>query len=129
MAGKIDAASTRRSPTPRVAPDDDENRRRRHPTLGALVDLLEERLGQASLGVRATTALPGPPVELTDGRPATRVADDHEDPRLAVLGARCERRRLEDPFDDVVGQVIGSEGPAGAVAQDDVEEVGHGCGS
>ena len=60
-------------------------------------------------------------------RPGSRTTTKTQGWRFSALGAW--RRRLQDPFDDVVGHLIGSEGPAGALAQDDVEEVGHGCGS
>ena len=70
-------------------------------------------------------ALPGPAVQVTDGGPAVGVTDDDEDPGLLVLGAGGEGGRLEDPFDQVVGQWIGREGPAGALAEDDIEEFGH----
>jgi hypothetical protein len=79
--------------------------------------------------VRPASALPGPAVEIADGGPATGVADDDEDPRLAVLGTGRERRRLEDSLDKIVVERFGPEGPAGALTQDDVEEIGHRRGS
>ena len=57
---------------------------------------------------------------------AAAVAHDHELPRLAVLGARCMGRRVEDLRDLGVGNGSVGERAARALAGDDREQVvGH----
>jgi hypothetical protein len=55
-----------------------------------------------------------------------RVAHDHKDPRLSVLGARGEARRLQQPLDEFVIDRIVPKAPTRALATDHREEIGHG---
>ena len=105
-----------------VGPHDDQDGGGGDAPLGALIDLVQQRSGEAAFRMGLGPALPGPAVQVSDGRPAVGVADDDEDPGLLVLGAGGEGGGLKDPFNQVVGQWIGREGPAGALAEDDIEE-------
>ena len=54
------------------------------------------------------------------------VTDDHEHPRLRVLGARCVRCRLQDPLDVGIGYRLIREVATRTLVADDVEELSHG---
>ena len=93
---------------------------------GAAIDVREKPGRQSGLGMLSTAAPPGPPGEVADHGPQLRIPDDHEHPRLAVLRAGGVRGRLQAALDEIVIDGIGPELPAGPLAADDVEEVGHG---
>jgi hypothetical protein len=88
----------------------------------------EHRVWDAAPLEVAPVCLPRASCQLADPRAQRLVAHDDELPGLAVLGARCVRRRLEHPLDDRVVDGLVRERAMRAQRAHDVEEarLGHG---
>jgi hypothetical protein len=105
-----------------VPADHYEHRCRSHSTSGSLVHLCEQTLLQAPGRVLACARVPCPEVNRSDRFSKSVTADHHEDPGLAVLGARGMGRRLEQSADHLVADGIGREAPARPLTEHHLEE-------
>jgi hypothetical protein len=90
------------------------------------LDIGEQRGRQPPHRVSAATAVPGLAGEPADSGSLAGISDHDEDPRLAVLGARGERGRVEHALDDVVLDRFVTKLPAGALPVHHREDVFHG---
>ncbi len=125
-AGKMeesrDSAKVRR-----VSPADDDE----HGCPGAsahrtLVHIGQERGRQSALFHVPGTPFPDPGGDVADGGADVGVAHHDEHEGLAVLRRRRVRGGGQDFGHGGVVDILGSEGSGGALAEDYIEEVGHG---
>ena len=122
--GQTDASSDGFDASRRVAAHHDEDGRVGDAARRARLDLGEHLGGEPRPRELASAAFPCPPVELADAARRVGVAHDDEHPRLRVLGARREGRRLEHALDHLVGDGLVGERAARALRANDGEEVG-----
>jgi hypothetical protein len=119
VAGKIEAARTRRSPRRVSPPTTMRTGACGDAPLSPLIDLVEQRFGEPSFGMGLGPALPGPAVQVSDGRPACRGLGPPRRPR-AACSRRWERRCRPG------GPVPPRSSPSGSGAKDCGRRAGGG---
>src|SRR5262249_55082074 len=87
------------------------------------VHISEHVRGQPRFGEGASVRFPRPPRDLADSGTDRRVTNDDELPRLAILGARRERRRGQHSSDERIVDVVAREPPVRTLPRDNRKEV------
>ena len=125
-AGKIDAGTVAGCARAEIGGHDDEHRCSAvAATRDAVLDVGQQPRLESGRREVTAAARPRPCRQVVDVG-ARRVVTDHDEhPRLAVLGARRERRGVEHPRDEVVRHRRRHERPARPLGVHDVEQVTH----